>query len=345
MFLKRRRIQAMGVLAFVIALSSMLSVHSARSALAGESAVSTSPGKNGLIALTGYLDSDRETGAIFVVRPDGTGLRQITKPESGVVDGDADWSPDGSLIVFHRGESPVAIYTVRPDGTGLTRISPKCNYSGPDAVEVHCEDGESASFLPDGKRIAYTRVVADAEKTTDRSDPVLDKRFAVRNVDGSGLRILSPTKGEPDCYQQQFAPDGSRFVHVCERAGLHAVFVRGTGGRSKRLTPWSLDAGDGPDWSPDGRLIMFRSYLADGKQSQINLVRPNGTGLKPLTRFKKGTIVLSSSFSPDGKRITFATSGVGGQADVFTMRLNGTDVRPVTRTARWDSQPDWGRQG
>ena len=87
-------------------------------------------------------------------------------------------------------------------------------------------------------------MVAD-ENSPDRSDPVIVKRFAIRTLDGSGLQVLSPTKGESDCYQQQFAPNGSRLVHVCERNGRHAVFVRDTDGTaSKRLTPWSLDAGD-----------------------------------------------------------------------------------------------------
>jgi Tol biopolymer transport system component len=52
--------------------------------------------------------------------------------------------------------------------------------------------------------------------------------------------------------------------------------------------------------------------------------------------------VLSYSFSPDGKSITFAKSGVGGQPDVFVMRANGTNVRAVTRTPLPDSAPDWG---
>jgi TolB protein len=71
-------------------------------------------------------------------------------------------------------------------------------------------------------------------------------------------------------------------------------------------------------------------------------VRPDGSGLRPLTSFKAGTTVLSYSFSPDGKSITFAKSGRGGEPDIFVMRANGSDIRPVTRTALWDSAPDWG---
>ena len=81
--------------------------------------------------------------------------------------------------------------------------------------------------------------------------------------------------------------------------------------------------------------------MEGGKQSQIYVVRPDGTGLRQLTRFKAGTAVLSYSFSPDGKWIMFAKSGKGGEPDIFVMRANGTDIRPVTRTNTWDSAPDW----
>ena len=131
-----------------------------------------------------------------------------------------------------------------------------------------------------------------------------------------------------------------------EAAGEHALFVAAAdGSHQRRLTPWSLDAGDNPDWSPNGKLILFRSPSSGFEGSQIYVIRPDGTGLRPLTRFKPGTSVLSYSFSPDGKWITFSKSGRGGEPDIFVMRANGTDIRPVTRSTLWDSAPDWGPAG
>jgi Tol biopolymer transport system component len=45
---------------------------------------------------------------------------------------------------------------------------------------------------------------------------------------------------------------------------------------------------------------------------------------------------------PDGRRITLGLEGTGGAADVYTMRTDGSDLRPVTRTPERDSAPDWG---
>ena len=92
-------------------------------------------------------------------------------------------------------------------------------------------------------------------------------------------------------------------------------------------------------------MIVFRSHEENegGSKSQIYVVRPDGTGLRAITHFKQGTEVLSYSFSPDGKWITFAKTGTGGLLDLYVMLRNGKNIRPVTHTKLWDSAPDWGR--
>lgn len=350
MFLKRRKIQAMGALAFVIALSSMLSVHSARSAPSRESAVSTSPGKNGLIAFKRL--TNQSTGALFAVGPSGSGQRQITRPEAGVVDDQPDWSPNGSMLVFHRivPDRPFAIYTIKADGSDLTRLSPPCTTPSGPGIETSCEDGEGASFLPDGKRVVYTRATGNVKSFGVMGDHIEHSDIVVRNLSGGEPQVLLRSKPyQGDFLSPSFSPGGSQFVYVrsnspeTKPAGGRALFVAtADGSRQRQITPWALDAGDGPDWSPSGKLIVFRSYVEGGQQSQIYVVRPDGTGLRRLTRFKAGTTVLSYSFSPDGKWITFAKSGKGGEPDIFVMTVNGTDIRQITRTAVWDSAPDWG---
>ena len=92
--------------------------------------------------------------------------------------------------------------------------------------------------------------------------------------------------------------------------------------------------------------ILFRSNFEGGPNvlSNIHTIRPDGTGLTKLTRAQPGQQYLSSSFSADGKWITFGLvrgPGKDERADVYIMRANGTGVRAVTKSALWDSAPDW----
>jgi TolB protein len=122
---------------------------------------------------------------------------------------------------------------------------------------------------------------------------------------------------------------------------LYAVGIDGK--HNRRLTPWKLGAGDHAGFSPDGSKILFRSFhRQDDKQADFWTVGRDGRNLKQLTHVDQGTIMLSASYSSDGKWIVHATDGTGGQPDIVVMRSDGTGGIPVTRTKAWDSAPDWG---
>jgi Tol biopolymer transport system component len=71
-------------------------------------------------------------------------------------------------------------------------------------------------------------------------------------------------------------------------------------------------------------------------------MHPDGSGRKQITHFAPGTHVASASFSPNGSSIVFSKGPEGGNIDVFTMRLDGSHMRRITRSTLWDSAPDWG---
>ena len=305
----------------------------------------TAPGENGRIAFRRYFDNDRTVGAVFVMAPDGTGSRQITRPPRGFADQNVDWSPKGSLLVFQRcSPNLCSIYTVKPDGTRLKRLS-----WVPGKQPRLWSDDQGPSFTPDGRHIVFTRSSGGLDRTGEQ---VKNSDLVVMDLNGENRRIVvRAPQYKADFELASIAPDGSKLVYEHRRSRLvdpqarRALVVSSADGeRRQRITPWSLNAGDGADWSPDGTRILFRSYEDDDErtQSQLHTIRPDGTGLQQLTRFPNGTNLLSASFAPNGEQIVFAMGGKGGKADIFVMNVDGSEIRPLLQHAAWDSGVDWG---
>lgn len=309
-----------------------------------EIGAATSPGQNGKIAFRRYLDSDRTWGAVFVANPDGTEVRQVSRPPRGLVDDQPDWAPNGSLLVFTRCLRLCGIYTIRPDGTKLRKLS------GLASVSSGADDSH-ASFTPDGRHIIFTRA-SGSLRNYPGGDQIEHSDIVVMDLEGKNRHVVLRAPAYKADYEwAMYSPNGARLVYEHRRSYFadkqtrRALVVAGADGKNrKRITPWSLNAGDGPDWSPNGARILFRSHEDENEatQSQLYTIRPDGTDLRRLTNFPRGTLLLSATFSPNGKQIVFSKAGVAGQADVFTMQADGRDIRPVTQTARWDSAPDWG---
>ena len=315
--------------------------------VATRSAHATVPGNNGKIAFRRYFDDGHTWGAIFVSNADGTGAQQITHPERGVLDDQPDWSPGGSLLVFYRCSStapvPCAVYTVKPDGTRLKRLSMP-------AAKAKADDS-TASFTPDGRHIAFTRA-SGGVRSYPGGEQIAHSDVVVMDLNGKHRRVVIRAGLYRGDYEfAMFSPSGSQFVYEYRKSYFadpqspRALFVSSADGKHrKRITPWSMNAGDNPDWSPDGSRILFRSNDDEDErtQSQIYTIRPDGTDLQQVTDFPNGTIIGSSSFSPDGSAIVLGKADAGAIADVFVMQADGTDIRPVTQSALWDAAPDWG---
>jgi Tol biopolymer transport system component len=307
-------------------------------------AFATAPGQNGQIAFRRYLGPERTKGAIFVAARDGTGERQVTMPPVTASDDYPDMAPDGSFIAFQRcGANTCGLYVVKTDGTGLRRVDDGCA-----ALPPKCTDNSYPAISPDGKEIVFNRAFGRIRK-----DAIDHSGIYRMGVDGSRIRKVSlPAKRTADDVEPQWSPDGKQVVFVrhnitAKPAGKQAVFVvNADGSGRRRVTPYSIKAGDGPDWSPDGSQILFRSPENENfLNNDIWTIHPDGTGLRQLTHAGPQTKVYSASFSPDGTAVTLGMSGVNGQADVFTIALDGTGLTPVTRTSQWDSAPDWGGTG
>jgi TolB protein len=337
-------------------------------AVLGTAATATSAipaGESGEIAFRRYLDPGRTTGAIFVVRADGSGLRQVTRPSRRVVDEYPDWSPDGRKLVFHRkvpcppggGRDGMdrtcdLVYTIGRDGTGLKPLVP-CAFKAADAsgqiIRRACVGVHTPAWSRDGTKVAFSYSLVD-----DRWEGSLklNRAIWIVNADGTDPRqVTELTPGVSWDNEPHWSPDGTRlvFTRVDLERRADAVFVVNSDGTDARqLTPWQLSAGGDPEWSPDGRWIVFIGHPRDGSEN-VYKVRPDGSALTNLTKQRAGGFhYLSASFSPDGSRIVSArTPGAGknAHADLVIMSAGGRRIRALTRTPLWESSVDWGSRG
>jgi Tol biopolymer transport system component len=283
------------------------------------SAQATFPGVNGRIAFVRGPD-------IYTMQPDGQGVRQLTRLGDSASARFQSWSPDGRLIVFNKffADAPPQVWVMAADGSGQRPLLPENDFAE-----------QAPRFSPDGQSIVFARCPAN---------PFAPCAIWRMKADGADPRALTPFDQEVFDFHPGFSPDGTSvaFTSLSREGVLNGAYVMAADGSGIRLiTPPELQACC-PDWAPDGGRLAFHSHArsdTDPQHSAIWLVRPDGTGLKRLTR-PGARYDFDPSWSPQGDAIAFQRFSPDlSSSSVYVMRADGRGLKKIQDDAQL---PRWG---
>lgn len=139
-----------------------------------------------------------------------------------------------------------------------------------------------------------------------------------------------------------FSSDRNReaVVGTIEKRDVKEVYVADYDGANPRRITINRALNVFPNWSPDGRSIVYTSYRTGVPDILISNIYA-GTMEMPSKGSGQNWLPV---FSPDGTKIAF-TSNRDGNPEIYVMNRDGSDVRRLTNNPEIDSTPTWSPAG
>lgn len=192
-----------------------------------------------------------------------------------------------------------------------------------------------------------------------------------------GDEILLALTGERGCFT-------TRIAFVSTQTGNKEIYIMDWDGHNQQQVTRNGSINLNPDFSPDGREIIFTSYKHDNPdlykralsspvevsishRKGLNITgawSPDGSKIA-LTLSKDGnaeiytiardggnpqrltvypSIEVSPAWSPDGSQIAFVSDRLG-KPQIFVMAANGYNVRRLTTAGSFNVTPNWSPKG
>lgn len=248
------------------------------------------------------------------------------------------FSPDGDRIVY---VGLPGLYVANSDGSGHREIASDIS-------------AFSTAWDPKRKGVVYTSIGPTfASVDTDVDIVSVD-------VDADRISFTKLTGGGQNNAFPSVSPDGKWVVFRSGRSGHKNLYImNAVDGEKSGLTQLTNGAWSDTmcNWSPDGDWIAFASdrHSPGSGSFALYMIHPNGTGLRQLIHSGLAGRTNHPWFSPDGKSIVFTSDYAGVSAepisnphhyqpygDIFTMKLDGSELTRLTHNSYEDGTPTWG---
>ncbi|HEX4899535.1 MAG TPA: hypothetical protein VFV61_03335 [Pyrinomonadaceae bacterium] len=216
----------------------------------------------------GYVWAIYPTYDIFIARPNGSELKQLTQTPG--YDAEATISTSGKKIVFtSTRDGDLDIYSMDANGRNVRRLTNEIGYDG------------GPFYSRDGKQIVYRAYHPQSEKDKADYQSLLKANLIrpttleiwVMNADGSNKRQI--TQNGKANFAPYFFPNGKRIIFASNmddpkgrNFDLYTIKVDGSG--LERIT--DNDTFDGfPMFSPDGKKLVFASNRNAKERGETNV--------------------------------------------------------------------------
>jgi Tol biopolymer transport system component len=275
-------------------------------------------------------DSDQEFTSIFIVSPDTGKRRRLTMPPKLEGDGEPKFSPDGKTLAFVRTRNLIIadIFIVPVDGgepKQLTFMGHRAFLGG---------DFSGLAWTADGKEIVFSAGGLEAGNNSLW-------RVKVSGGTPEKVRDLAGVNATEPAISRQ----GHRLAYrtVTVNTSIWQIRFQASGGR--RAAPVRLISStrsqDGPQYSPDGRRIVFGSDRSGS--AQIWMCDSDGSNPTQLT-FMDASNVGTPRWSADGRSILFDSTAAGNNG-IYRISVDGGNAQPVVVDSHFNGTPSASRDG
>lgn len=296
-----------------------------------------------------------------VVPPEGRYLKDLRQLTHGGQNAEAYWAPDGKRLIFQSTRDPY-----RCDQIFIM------NANGSDQRLVSTGKGRTtcAYFLKDNKHFVYGSTherAPECPPSPDRSkgyvwpvyagydiflatdDGKIKKHLTQQNgydaeatVNWATGTIIYTSKSSNDLDLWTMKPDGSRKTRVTTTEGYDggAVFSR-----DGRQIVWRANHPSNEEAMKTYRALLDQDLTSPMKM-ELFVSDRDGRNVKQLTSF--GCAAFAPTFTPDGKRIVFASNKHncdGRKFELYMVDADGSNLVQVTNFGGFTSFPEFSPDG